>query len=129
MRAGEQSAADFASSGVAVRVQDAGAAVSGFTSEGKFGAGAIEFGAPLDKLSNVLGAFFDEKSYRFGAAEAIAGVERVLFVEADFVFVAEGYGDAALRPGSSGVAEMGFGEDQDAAGAAEFNRGAQTGDA
>src|SRR5882724_5022010 len=107
-------------------MQDAGAAVRGFTREGEFGAGAIEFGTPFDKLRNVFGAFFDEKSHGFGAAEAIAGVERVLLVEADFVFVAEGYGNSALRPGSGGIAEIGFGEDQNADGAAEFNGGAQT---
>ena len=129
MSAGEKSAADFASGGIAVRVEDAGAAVRGFAREGKFGAGAIEFGAPFDELSDVLGAFFDEESYGFRAAEAVAGVERVLFVQADFVFVAERYGDAALCPGSGGIAEIGFGEDQNAAGAAEFNGGAQTGDA
>ena len=129
VRAGEQSTADFASSGIAVRMQDAGAAVCGFASEGKFGASAIEFGTPFDELSNVLRALFDQKSHGFGTAEAIACVERVLFVQADFVFIAEGDGDAALRPGGGGVAEIGFGEDQDAAGAAEFNGGAQTGDA
>src|SRR4029077_15871611 len=65
VRAGEQSAADFSSSGIAVRVQDAGAAVCCFASEGKFGAGAIEFGAPFDELTNELGAFFDEESHGF----------------------------------------------------------------
>src|SRR5258707_8802630 len=120
-------AADFASGGVAMRVQDARAAVCGFASEGKLGAGTIEFGAPFDELCNVLGTFFDEESHGFCAAEAIASVEGVLLVQTNFVFVAKRDCDAALRPGGGGIAEVGFGEDQDAAGAAEFNGGAQPG--
>ena len=127
VRAGQKCAADFASGGVAMGVQDAGAAMRGFAREGELGAGAIELGAPLDELGDVLGTFFDEERDRFGTAEAIAGVESVLFVEADFVFVAEGDGDAALRPSGGGIAEIGFGEHQDAAGGAEFDGGTQTG--
>ena len=100
-----------------------------FAGEGKLRARAIKFGAPFDELRDVLGAFFDEKRHGFGTAEAITGVDGVLFVEADLVFVAEGYGNAALRPSSGGIAEIGFGENQDAAGAAEFNGGAQASDA
>jgi len=47
VRAGEKSTADFASRGIAVRVEDPRAAVRGFTREGKFGAGTIEFGTPI----------------------------------------------------------------------------------
>jgi len=122
--AGEQGAADFAAGGIAMGVEDARAAVGGFASEGEFGAGAIEFGAPFDELGDVFGAFFDEESDGGGIAEAIAGVDGVLFVEADFVFIAEGDGDAALGPGGGGIAEVGFGEDEDAAGLAEFDGGA-----
>jgi hypothetical protein len=129
VRAGEKSTADFASRGIALRVKDPGAAVRGFTREGKFGAGTIEFGPPFDELINVLRAFFDEKRHGLGAAETVSSAERVLFMETDFVFVAECYRDAALRPGGGRVTEIGFGEDEDAAGAAEFNGGAQTSDA
>ena len=68
--------------------------------------GAIEFGAPFDKLCNVFWAFFDQECYRFRATEAVAGAESVLLVQTDFVFVAEGYGNAALRPGGGGIAEI-----------------------
>src|ERR1700747_1835784 len=129
VRAGEKSTGDFASRGIAVRVEDPRAAVRGFTREGKFGAGTIEFGAPFDELINVRRAFFDEKRHGLRAADTVSGVERVLFMETDFVFVAECHGDAALRPGGGGVTEIGFGEDEDAAGAAELNGGAQTSDA
>ena len=129
VRAGEKSAADFAAGGIAVGVEDAGAAVSGFAGEGELGAGAIEFGAPFDELGDVLGTFFDEESDCFGAAKAVTGVESVLLVKADFVFVAECDGNTALRPGRGGIAEIGFGEDQDTARGAEFDGGAQTGNA
>jgi len=103
--------------------------VRSFTRESEFSAGAIELGAPFDELSNVFRALFDKESHGFWAAEGIASVERVLLVKADFVFVAERYSDAALRPGGGRIAERGFGENQNAAGAAEFNGGAQTRDA
>jgi len=125
--AGEECAANFATRRIAVGVKNTRAAVSGFASKGEFGPCAIEFGAPLDELADVLGAFFDEQSDRFGAAEAVTGVKGVLLVESDFVFVAEGDGDAALRPGGRGIAEIGFGEDEDASGGTEFDRGAQAG--
>ena len=127
--AGKEGATDFAASRIAMRVEDARAAVRGFTRESEFGAGTIEFGAPLDELGDVLRAFFDQESDGFGAAEAVACAEGVLFVQPNFIFVAERDGDAALRPGGGGVAESGFGEDEDAARAAEFNGGAQTCDA
>jgi hypothetical protein len=107
-------------------VENAGAAVSGFTGEGELGACTIEFGAPFDELGDVLGAFFDEEGNGFGTAEAIAGVEGVLLVEANFVFVGEGDGNAALRVGGGGFVEIGFGEDEDRAGLAELDGGADT---
>src|SRR5208283_269947 len=127
--AGEEGAADLAAGGMAVGVEDAGTAVGGFTGEGELGAGAIEFGAPFDELGDVVGAFFDEESDDVGAAEAVTGVEGVLFVEADFVFVAEGDGDAALGVGGSGFGKIGLGEDEDGAGFAELDGGAHAGDA
>ena len=48
-------------------------------------------------------------------------------MEANFVFIGESDGDAALRVGGGGFVEIGFGEDEDGAGLAEFNGGADTG--
>ena len=129
VRAGEQCAADFAAGGITVRVENTRTAMGGFAGEGKLGAGTVEFGAPFDELVDVLRAFFDEERDRFGAAKTITGVEGVLFVQADFVFVGEGDSDAALGPGSGGIAEIGLGQDENAAGGAEFDGGAQTGHA
>src|SRR5262249_1792343 len=101
---GEQGAADFAAGGVAVGVENPRTAVRCFASERKLCSGAVEFCAPFDELRNVFWAFFHEQRPRFGPAKAVSGVDGVLLVQADFVFVAERYGDAALRPGRGGVA-------------------------
>ena len=129
VRACEEGATDFASGGIAMCVENARTAVSRFASKGKLGARAIEFGAPFDKLRDVLGAFFDEKGYGFRATEAVPGVQRVLLVKADFVFITECYRDAALRPGRGGIAEIGFCEDQNGTCGTEFDSSAQPGDA
>jgi len=127
--ASEEGSANFASGGVAMRVENARAAVSGLTSEGEFGTGAIEFGAPFDELRDVFWTFFDKERDSFGAAEAVASVEGVLLVETNFVLIAERDSDTALCPRCRGIAEIRFCEDENAAGGTEFDRGAQTGNA
>ena len=127
--AGEQRSADFSTRGIAVGMENPGAAVCRFAGKSEFRAGTIEFRAPLDELRDVLGAFFDQKRNGFGAAQSVSGGKSVLFVQTDFIFVAERHGDAALCPRSGGIAERGFGEHQNTAGTAEFDGGAQTGDA
>ena len=122
--ASEESSADFAASGIAMSVKNARAAVSGFAGKGKLGARAVELGTPFDELGDVARTFFDKKGDGFGIAEAVTGVDGVLFVKADLVFVAEGDGDAALRVGGGGFTEIGFCEDQHTAGLAEFDCGA-----
>lgn len=127
--AGEQRSADFASGGIAMGVENTGAAVCCFAREGEFRSGAIEFRAPFDQLRDVLRAFFDQKRNGLGAAQTVPGRQGVLFVQADFVFVAERYRNAALCPRGGGIAERGFRENQNAAGTAEFDGRAQTGNA
>src|SRR5256885_5434271 len=58
--AGEKCAADFASSRVSMRMQNARTAMSGFPREGQFRSGAVELRAPFDELRDVFGAFFDK---------------------------------------------------------------------
>ena len=127
--AGEEGAADFASRGIAMRVENARTAVSCLASKGKLGARAIEFSAPFDQLRDVLWTFFDEECNGFRATEAVTGVQRVLLVKTDFIFVAECYGDAALCPGSGGIAEIGFCEDKNGTCGTQFDGSAQPSDA
>src|SRR5262250_2428372 len=97
--AGQKRAADFAPGGVAMRMKNPRPAVRGFTRESQLCSGAVELGTPFNQLRDVFGAFLDEQRHRFGATKPVSRVDRVLFVQADFVFVAEGYGDATLRVG------------------------------
>src|SRR5438132_11958862 len=101
--AGEKRAADLAAGRVAMRMQNARTAMSGFPREGQLRTGSVEFGAPFNELRDVFGTFFDKQRHRFGPAKAVACVNGVLLVEADLVFVAERDGDAALRPGRGGI--------------------------
>ncbi len=121
MRTCQQRAADFTAGGVAIGVQDARAAVRGLACKGQLGSRAIKFRAPFDEFGDVFRTFFDEQGHGFRAAETVTGVNGVLFVQADFVFVTERHGDAALRPGGRRIAEIGFGEHQNVARGTEFN--------
>ena len=76
----------------------------GFAGEGELGASAVEFSSPFDELRDVFRAFFEEHSDVFGPAKTVAGINGVLLVQTDFVFVAEGYRDAALCPGRRRIA-------------------------
>ena len=97
-------AADLAAGGVAVGVQNAVAAVRAFARERELGSGAIELRAPLDQLFDARRTFFDQHARGFLVDQAVAGVERVLQMQRNFVFIAEGGGDSALR-----VLRVGFG--------------------
>ncbi len=89
-------AADFASRGVAVGVQHAVAAVRALAGERELGALLIELGAPLDEFLDANGAFLDQDARRIAVAEAVAGDQRVLQMQADLVLIAESDRDAAL---------------------------------
>jgi len=123
-----QRAQNFAAGRISVSVQNAIAAMRAFAGEGKFGSVAIELGAPLNQFIDPLGTFFDENLGSFDVAQSVAGVERVLKVESDFIFVAERGGDSALGILRSGVGDFAFGEDNDAAGWSQFDGGPQPGD-
>ena len=62
-------------------------------------------------------------------AQAVTGPQGVLLMEADLVFVAQRRGDPALRPFGGRFAEFGLGQHQDAARLAQFDGGAQSGNA
>src|SRR5438270_11522188 len=108
-------------------VQHAISTVCTFTGEGQLGAGAVEFRTPLDQLFDTQRPFFNEHACRFGIDDAVAGVERVLEMKLDLVFIAEGNGDAAL--GISGVAlgMLSFDDDKHTSRRSEFDRGTKAG--
>jgi len=56
--------------------------------------------------------------------QPVTRLDSVLLVQADFVFVAQCHGNAALRPGRGGITQIRLGENQNAAGFAEFDGGA-----
>jgi len=72
--------------------EDAGAAVGGFPGEGKALVPAGQIPCPT-QLGSVmyLGPSSTRQGHSIGATEAVARLNSVLFVKADFVFVAEGY--------------------------------------
>src|SRR6202040_188364 len=83
VRSRQQCPADLPPGGIAMRVQNSRSAVRGFPRKRQLSAGAVEFGAPLDQLGDVLWALFRQQGHRFSAAEAIACFDGVLLVQAD----------------------------------------------
>src|SRR6266446_7748185 len=117
------------SGGIALRVQDAVAAVGALARERKLGSVAIKLCAPLDQFFNARRTFFDEHADGFHIAQAVSGDERVLKVQAHFVFVAKGGCDSYLRVVHSGVAHLTLGEHEHAADVGKFNSSAEPGNA
>jgi hypothetical protein len=78
---------DLASSGIAVGVQHAVAAMRAFAGEHKLASVAIESRAPFDKLLNGSRAFLYQDAYGVNIAEPVSGENRVLFVQLDFIVI------------------------------------------
>src|SRR6185503_16794818 len=88
---------DFASRRIAVRVQNAPAAVRAFLRERETGTLTVEFRAPFDELLDGGGTLLDQGVHSFAVAEPITGSYGVLFMELDLVIIAQGDRNAALR--------------------------------
>ena len=78
-------------------MQDAVAAVGGFARERQPRALAVKLRAPVDQLLDAVRAFFHQDVRRIHVHDAVAGADRVLQVQADLIFVAQGNGNSALR--------------------------------
>jgi hypothetical protein len=117
---------DFPTGRIILRVQDARATVRGLAREGQLGSGAVKLGAPLNQLLDVLRTLSDQHLGGFRVAQTVAGLNGVLRVQIDLVFVAEGCGDPALRQGAGRLAQLGFGEHQNVARLSQLDRGAQS---
>ena len=108
-------------------MQHAAAAVGALAGEGQAGALAVEFRAPRDQLLDGRRPFFHQRVHRGAVAQTVAGVERVLLVQRDFVVVAERHGDAALGVFRAGFAKAFLGDHQNLARFGQFDGRAQPG--
>ena len=122
----DQSADEFASGGIAFRVDDATARMCGFLREGKLIAFLVKLRAKLNQFGDVFGTFFDKNVHRFFIAQSRASNERVVVMKLHFVVVRKDYGNAALRVFRVGFVEAFFGENNDATVFCEFCGGAKS---
>ena len=106
-----KSARDFAAGGIAMRVQDAVAAVRAFAREQEARSFAIEAVPQSMSCSMAAGASSTSVRTAVRVAEAVAGDESVLLVKLDFIVIVERDGDAALRVLGRGFAQAVFGDD------------------
>ena len=115
--------------GVAARTEDAAAAVRGFVGEGELAADLVEAGAPGDQLANAARPLLHEHAHRIAPAEAVARFQRVVQMEGDVVFFAEGDRHAALRMDRAAFQRIALGQHQHPAVPAQFDRRAKARDA
>ncbi len=94
----EQRPADLPACRITMRVQNPRAAVRGLSRKRQFRSCPVEFRSPLDELCDVLRPFFDQQRYGLRATQAVSGIQRVLFVEPDFIFIGKSYGNSSLGP-------------------------------
>ncbi|KJU84705.1 hypothetical protein MBAV_003101 [Candidatus Magnetobacterium bavaricum] len=83
--------------------------------EGQLGADLVKLRPPGDQLHNALWPLIDKHSHGLFIAEAIAGLYRVVKVDAYCVFVAEGNGYSPLGILGGGLPDLILGDDADAA--------------
>ncbi len=123
---------DLRAGRVAARVGDAAAVVAALAGEldgARVGVG-VEEGAGVDQAAYGVRALGDQGPYGLLVAQARARDERVVQVLFGGVPVAEGGGNAALRPARGAVVEAGLGDDDRAqAGGGAAQGGGEAGDA
>src|ERR1700685_228161 len=88
---------DLAAGRVAIRMQHPVAAVRAFARERDLGSGTVELGAPLHQLLDAAWTFLDQHAGGLFVDQSVAGLQRVLEVERNFVVIAERGGNSALR--------------------------------
>lgn len=122
---------DLRAGGVAARMRDPAAVVAALPGERQVALfGLVEVRAGRDQAAYGVGSLGDEDPYGLLVAQARARHQRVVQVLFGGVALAEGRGDAALRPAGGAVVEAGLGDDDgpEALGLAAQSRG-QAGDA
>ncbi len=107
----DQGTGDLRAGGVAARVGDAAAVVAALAGEFQVALGGrVEPRAGRDQPPYGVGALGDEDAHRLLVAQARAGDQGVVEVLLGGVALAEGRGDAALRPAGRAVVETRLGD-------------------
>src|SRR6266481_5924873 len=99
------------------------AAVRGLARKRQPGSAAVKLRAPLNQLLNALQAFFHQHAGSIGVHDAVTGLNCVLQVQADFVFITQRYSDASLGILRGGFSQLLLGKDQHSAGFSQSNGG------
>ena len=111
-------------------VEDPSSGVCGLTSKDQVAALAVEFGAPIDKLLNVLRPFGDERFHGTDVTQPGSGHKCVFLVKYGIVIVGESDRHATLSVFGIGFAGLVLGENGDIRPTGgELDRGAKSGDA
>ena len=112
-----------------MRVQDTIAAVGSLAGKGELRAASIEFRTPPHELLDSSEPLFDEDPGGIRINQAVAGFEGIPEVQADFILIAEGGGNPALRVARVALAQLTFRDAQDPPVGRKIDAGAQPGDA
>src|SRR5262249_57978683 len=83
----------------------------------------------VEQLADVAGSFADADAHRLLIAQPVAGANRIRLVERGTVVVTQRSGDTALRVAGVALGRFRLRQHDDAAGAGERNRRAQSSDA
>src|SRR5258708_15725226 len=126
MRPREQRPANLSASRVPMRVQNPRTAVRGLARKRQLRSRPVELCPPFNELRDVLRTFLDQQSYSFRTAQAVAGLDGVLLVQSDFIFVGEGHSDPSLCPSRRRIAQIGFRQNQHTSARAQLDRFAQS---
>ena len=93
-------------------MQDAVAAVCGLTRKGQPSTLAVKLRTPVNKFLDALRSFFYQDARCIGIHNSVPGLNSVLQVQADFVFIAQRDGDSALCVLRIGFGQLLFGQYQ-----------------
>ena len=83
-----QGPSNLAASGVAMRMQYAIAAMRRLARKRQLCSFAIKLRAPVDQLLNTLRTFLHQDVRCFNIYDSVTGIDRVLQMQADFIFIA-----------------------------------------
>src|SRR5258708_25799983 len=102
--------------------------MSSLPREGKLGAAGIELRGAVNQLLDAVRTFRHKHLSGFEIAESVARNQRVLQVQTDLIFIAEGHRDAALGVLRGRFAEFVFCQYQHSPRRRQLNGGTQPGD-